>query len=69
MGRGMITGMRYVLGVPFVTAMVLVSPFVGANPLEMASLYRQLGEEGALDRQRQRVPPADRVADPRDPVP
>jgi hypothetical protein len=69
LGQGVLTGMKYALGVPFVTAMVLVSPLVGANPLEMASLYRQLDEDTPWYRKRQRVPPSDRVADPSDPVP
>jgi hypothetical protein len=69
MGQGVLTGMKYALGVPFVTAMVLVSPLVGANPLEMASLYRQLDEDTPWFRKRQRVPTPGHVSDPRDPVP
>lgn len=57
LGQGVITGMRYALGVPFVTAMVLVAPLVGANPVEMAALYRQIDDDS--DRKRRRLPPPD----------
>ena len=57
LGQGVITGVRYAVGAPFVTAMVLVAPLVGASPVEMASLYRKLGDDSASDRRR--VPPPD----------